>query len=340
MKPTSRAVVALTISVAIGLLSVPAAATPDDTIRAQAQIEFTRSMKVIDGAIAYASALSVARGETIVCPVPGSTFTSSFGAPRDGHTHQGNDMMAAEGAPIYAPEAGLYRQHGAESFYLDGDSGTQWFGTHLSGHARGDGLVQAGDLIAYVGHTGNASASAPHLHMEQHPDGGAAVDPYAILSGACLGATPVSVESGPGVPSAAPTGGGGGCYATFTSPAWLACWYQAQGRPVPAPAVLRQQWRQLLRFLRGAGSSGGGPGSLVWHWQNVANCESGDNVNAVSSSGTYRGWLQFSQATWSSYGGPGDPLGQPREVAAAVAERYRQAAGGTSGWPHCGAYYR
>lgn len=129
------------------------------------------------------------------CPVPASTFVDSWGAPRSGHTHKGVDMMAPHGTPIYAPEDGYYRAHSSESFYVDGVSGTRYFGTHLQGHARGDGPVTAGELVAYVGSSGNASADAPHLHFEIHPGGGAPVNPFPATFTACSGPSPEVVAA-------------------------------------------------------------------------------------------------------------------------------------------------
>jgi murein DD-endopeptidase MepM/ murein hydrolase activator NlpD len=155
-------------------------------------VEFVKNQSYIDSMyeladiFAYAGKIALSRGEIIVCPVESATFVSSFGAPRSGHTHQGVDMMAPDGTPIVAPESGLYEQHGSESFYLYGNSGTMYFGTHLQEHVAPSGYVSAGDLVALVGHTGNASASGPHLHFEIHPGDGEAIDPYPRTAAACF----------------------------------------------------------------------------------------------------------------------------------------------------------
>ena len=66
--------------------------------------------------------------------------------------------------------------------------GTVVFYAHLLALAPGIAVgtvVTAGQLVGYVGHTGNAGG--PHLHLEIHPFGGDAVNPYRIIRaiGAC-----------------------------------------------------------------------------------------------------------------------------------------------------------
>ena len=85
----------------------------------------------------------------------------------------------------------------------------------------------------------------------------------------------------------------------------------------------------------GSGGSAGGGGA----WAAVANCESGGNPSAVSSTGKYRGLYQFSTETWRSVGGSGDP------AAASAAEQTRRAQmllarSGAGQWPECGRYLR
>jgi transglycosylase-like protein len=67
----------------------------------------------------------------------------------------------------------------------------------------------------------------------------------------------------------------------------------------------------------------------------IASCESGDDPTAVSPDGTYRGKYQFTEATWESVGGSGDPAAAPEaEQDMRAAMLYSQV--GASAWPVCG----
>jgi murein DD-endopeptidase MepM/ murein hydrolase activator NlpD len=137
-----------------------------------------------------APALPAAAGG-VVCPVQGSvSFVDSFGAPRSGgRAHQGVDMMAASGTPTVAPVSGRVEHRGNAtgglSWWLYGDNGDEYYGTHLAAYEnQGVGRVAAGSVIGYVGDSGNATGT-PHLHFEIHPGGGAAVNPFPQVASAC-----------------------------------------------------------------------------------------------------------------------------------------------------------
>jgi peptidoglycan LD-endopeptidase LytH len=128
------------------------------------------------------------------CPVDGPVdFIDSWGFARSGgRTHKGVDMMASTGTPTVAPVSGEVQHRGSSlgglSWYVYGDNGNMYYGTHLSAYEnQGAGWVEAGTVIGYVGSSGNASASAPHLHFEIHPGGGEAVNPYPATAAACFG---------------------------------------------------------------------------------------------------------------------------------------------------------
>jgi murein DD-endopeptidase MepM/ murein hydrolase activator NlpD len=129
------------------------------------------------------------------CPVGDPVFfRDTWGDPRSGgRSHKGVDMMAPHGTPIYAIHSGTITRMksgglGGITLYMFGDDGTQYYYAHLQGYADGVGVgtrVDAGDLIAYNGSSGNADASAPHVHFEVHPGGGGAVNPYPWAAAAC-----------------------------------------------------------------------------------------------------------------------------------------------------------
>jgi murein DD-endopeptidase MepM/ murein hydrolase activator NlpD len=129
------------------------------------------------------------RGRLAVCPVAGPHFfVDTWGAPRSGgRRHRGVDMMAATGVPVVAPVSGVVSHRsnsvGGRSFYLAGDDGNTYFGTHLSGYGT-SGRVSAGEVIGYVGDDGNARGN-PHLHFEVWPGGGSPVNPYPWVAAVC-----------------------------------------------------------------------------------------------------------------------------------------------------------
>jgi murein DD-endopeptidase MepM/ murein hydrolase activator NlpD len=100
-------------------------------------------------------------------------------------------MLAAEGTPLVAIEAGViwspgWHSAGGLGLYIRADSGDIWYYAHLSAYVTGlaGGLrVQAGQLVGYVGHTGNAST--PHLHIGWQPGGGSYQNPYPVVRGLC-----------------------------------------------------------------------------------------------------------------------------------------------------------
>jgi murein DD-endopeptidase MepM/ murein hydrolase activator NlpD len=130
-------------------------------------------------------------------PVVGSVeFTDTFGAwRRDTGWHHGDDIFAPVGRPVVAvcdgvvSRVGWNRVGGWRLWLRDGD-GNRFYYAHLSGYAaslRSGAHVRAGELLGYVGHTGDANGTPPHLHFEVHPvefralgyDG--AVDPTPYL---------------------------------------------------------------------------------------------------------------------------------------------------------------
>jgi murein DD-endopeptidase MepM/ murein hydrolase activator NlpD len=132
-----------------------------------------------------------------VFPVYGpSSFSDDFGAPRaTTGWHHGNDIFATLGAPVLAVADGTlfnvgWNDVGGNRLWVRDQAGNEFYYAHLSAYsslAREGAQVKAGDVVGFVGTTGDAAGTPPHLHFEVHPrqllwmgyDG--AVDPYPYL---------------------------------------------------------------------------------------------------------------------------------------------------------------
>lgn len=137
------------------------------------------------------SASTVAGGDGWLCPVQGAVaFSNDWGDPRSGgRRHEGTDLLAARGTPVVASVSGIVRPHnsarGGISYYLAGDDGNTYFGTHLDSLSGASGRVERGTVLGAVGNSGNASGGPNHLHFEIHPGGGAPVNPYPTIARYC-----------------------------------------------------------------------------------------------------------------------------------------------------------
>ena len=114
-----------------------------------------------------------------IFPVYGpSTFSDDFGAPRSlTGWHHGNDIFAPVGAPLLAVTDGTlflvgWNDIGGNRLWLRDDQGNEFYYAHLSAFsplAVNGGRVKSGDVIGFVGATGDAVGTPPHLHFEIHP---------------------------------------------------------------------------------------------------------------------------------------------------------------------------
>jgi hypothetical protein len=132
-----------------------------------------------------------------VFPVYGpASFSDDFGAARaDTGWHHGNDIFAPLGAPVLAVTDGSvfsvgWNTIGGNRFWLRDLQGNEFYYAHLSAFtplAQDGAQVNAGDVIGFVGATGDAAGTPTHLHFEIHPaallgmgyDG--VIDPYPYL---------------------------------------------------------------------------------------------------------------------------------------------------------------
>jgi murein DD-endopeptidase MepM/ murein hydrolase activator NlpD len=114
-----------------------------------------------------------------VFPVYGPvSFSNTFEAPRAGvGWHHGEDIFAPLGAPVLAVAKGTvfsvgWNDLGGNRLWLRDGEGNQFYYAHLSAFtplAVNNAHVNAGDVLGFVGNTGDAATTPPHLHFEIHP---------------------------------------------------------------------------------------------------------------------------------------------------------------------------
>ncbi len=145
----------------------------------------------------------------ILFPVIGPTsFSDDFGAPRVGHTHEGNDVFGTKGQPLVAAVDGVVewimtpeRGNGLGFSIRDAEGYSYWY-LHVNNDTPGtdDGAsrgifayapdlyggntVVAGQLLGWLGDSGNAESTHPHLHFEIHAPDRQATDPFLSLTAA------------------------------------------------------------------------------------------------------------------------------------------------------------
>jgi murein DD-endopeptidase MepM/ murein hydrolase activator NlpD len=175
--------------------AAPSAANPNSSEQTAASTP--------EAAAAITAATAAASDGQLLLPVQGvqpaqlfDTFTQSRG---EGRLHDAIDIMAARGTPVLAVADGRIaklfdsKPGGLTVYQFDREEKLAYYYAHLDRYAAG--LVEGkqlkrGDVLGYVGSTGNASPEAPHLHFAVFvlgPDKkwwqGTAVNPYPLLGG-------------------------------------------------------------------------------------------------------------------------------------------------------------
>ncbi|GCD92186.1 M23 family metallopeptidase [Nocardioides sp. LS1] len=163
-----------------------------DAANAELVQQAEAQMKQRNAALAQFAKLAEAQAAKLklnawVLPVQGYHLTARFGEYSGlwSHFHTGLDFAAPSGTPIVAVAGGVVTSTGYDGSYgnktvITLDDGTELWFCHQTSYAVSPGeTVRAGQLIGYVGATGNVTG--PHLHLEVRPGGGDPVDPYQAL---------------------------------------------------------------------------------------------------------------------------------------------------------------
>ncbi|WP_130802339.1 M23 family metallopeptidase [Acinetobacter ihumii] len=131
--------------------------------------------------------------DKVMIPVQGVNsrqIQDTWGAARsENRKHEGVDIFAQRGTPVMSATQGIVSNIGTNSLggqvvWILGPDLSRHYYAHLDGYAEQISVgnwVEAGELIGYVGNTGNAKATPPHLHYGIYLTGQGAVNPYPYL---------------------------------------------------------------------------------------------------------------------------------------------------------------
>ena len=169
-------------------------------VASQAPIATASAAGITASNIANADEMQALASRRLLIPVAGvdrAKLRDNFDEGRGSRRHDALDIMAARGTPVHAVDSGRVaklfdsKAGGLTVYQFDRDEKYAYYYAHLDRYAEGlkeGALLARGDLVGYVGTTGNATPSAPHLHFtifRLGPDRkwwkGTPVNPYPFL---------------------------------------------------------------------------------------------------------------------------------------------------------------
>ncbi len=145
--------------------------------------------------------LEMLRARDLMVPVAGirpDQLRDDYSAPRGGRIHAALDILAPRGSPVLSADDGrIFRLRtnpagGITIYAVDAEEQFVYYYAHLDGYRRGlrEGMtIRRGEVIGYVGTTGNAPPNVPHLHFQVMKMGagrrwwdGEPINPYPFLT--------------------------------------------------------------------------------------------------------------------------------------------------------------
>ena len=124
-----------------------------------------------------------------IATVPQARLRDTWGADRSGgRKHEGIDIFAPKGTPVRSTTRGLVfrvgqNELGGNVVWILGPGRQMHYYAHLDrfGEFEPGALVMPGDIVGYVGNSGNAQGTPPHLHYGVYTPGAGAINPFPLF---------------------------------------------------------------------------------------------------------------------------------------------------------------